>query len=102
MVVKSVARGAFWVNSTFRVNGPHFNLNKYEKGLLPYLRYYETLEEDIKGYKIYYKTINPVNQWSKDFLINNINSPWKSCGFIKPLKNEYQFNWDKAFEEKLD
>lgn len=71
MCTNSYANGCFWVNSTFRVNGPNFDIKTYEKGIIPYLNYFAT-KNSVKPiqYIFYVKEIQPLEEWQKDFLKN--------------------------------
>jgi len=79
-------RGAFWVNYTFRVSAPAFNVEQYNRGIRPYLLYW--LYHKGKGltkshhFNVYVKEVEIPEDWEKDFLNKQLAKPWKPCGSI--------------------
>ena len=95
LVKNSYATGAFWVNHTFRVNGTHFNLENYQKGVLPYLKYFER-QNKLKTVKyiFYCKEIKPKEKWEYDFLHKQMAKPWIEVGTATFEKDSLIFNWN--------
>ncbi len=103
MVKNSYATGAFWVNHTFRVNGTHFNLEQYQKGILPYLKYFESQSKlKIVRYIFYYKEIKPQEKWEKDFLHKQIAKPWIEVGIARFETDSLHFDWNDKMDEILE
>jgi predicted DCC family thiol-disulfide oxidoreductase YuxK len=103
MCTNSYANGCFWVNYTFRVNDPKFDLNVYEKGIIPYLKYFEHKNLiKLNSYFVFVKKIEPKEEWEYNFLKNQINTPWKKAGEISKEAESYQFKWDNDFIQKLN
>ena len=103
MCTNSYANGCFWVNSTFRVNGPNFDIKTYEKGIIPYLNYFATKNSvnPIK-YVFYVNEIQPREECQKDFLKNQIAKPWKEVGEAVVEKNTFIFKWNEQMEQILE
>jgi hypothetical protein len=103
MCTNSYANGSFWVNSTFRVNGPGFNINVYEDGIIPYLKYFER-ESSIKPIKyiFYSKEIHPKEEWQKDFLKEQMNKPWQEVGEALVEEETFLFKWNEQMEQILE
>lgn len=99
MVVNSYANGAFWVNSTFRVNSPKLDLKEYEDGVIPYLKFYQNEKGSMKKFVIYTKEIRPQERWEKDFLKKQINKPWIEAGYCIMDKDSVHFQWGKKNTE---
>ncbi|MFN7044596.1 MAG: DCC1-like thiol-disulfide oxidoreductase family protein [Flavobacterium sp.] len=94
MCANSYANGCVWVNSTFRVNGPRFDVNIYEDGIIPYLKYFERENSVIlEKYIIYTKKIEPKEKWEYNFLRKQINSQWQEACVIIKINGEYRFEW---------
>lgn len=101
MVVNSYAQGAFWVNSTFRVNSPKFNLKQYEEGVIPYLKFYQQENAKTENYIFYVKEINPKEKWENDFLKKQIEKPWIKVGSCKIEKDSVNFIWNGTMQKIL-
>lgn len=102
MCTNSYANGCLWVNTTFRVNGPNFEILTYVKGIIPYLKYFKT-KNSIKPIKyiFYAKEIQPREEWQKDFLKNQIAKPWQEVGEAVVKKNIFVFKWNEQMEQIL-
>lgn len=95
MLKNSYATGAFWVNYTFRVSGTFFNLERYQKGILPYLKYYESQNElKIAKYIFHCKEIKPQEKWEHDFLHKQIAKPWIEVGIATFENDSLGFDWN--------
>lgn len=99
MMTDSYLNGAFWVNYTFRVNSPKFSVGKFEKGILPYLRYFENDTQRGNTFVIYVKRIDTKDSWQKDFLNKQIEKPWVKVGTCKILNDTSQFVWNEKMQE---
>ncbi|ESU25971.1 hypothetical protein FLJC2902T_29840 [Flavobacterium limnosediminis JC2902] len=100
LVKNSFANGALWVNYTFRVNSPRFKLKQFEECIVPYLKYYQnTKSEQISHYKIYMKSIKPVENWKKNFLKNQINKKWEEIGKIEVNEGDFYYVWNRELLE---
>lgn len=103
MCVNSYARGAFWVNYTFRVNSPNFKLDQFQNGIIPYLKYFENKnKETVIRYIVYCKEIEPKEEWEKDFLKKQIAKPWIEVGQIKLNRGKYINTWSQKFIETVN
>jgi predicted DCC family thiol-disulfide oxidoreductase YuxK len=102
MCTNSYANGSFWVNSTFRVNGPRFDINVYEDGIIPYLKYFESKNSvtPIK-YVFYIKEIHPKEVWQKDFLKEQMKKPWQEVGEAVVNEESFLFKWNERMEQIL-
>lgn len=100
MATNSYANGAFWVNYTFRVNSPRFKLDQFQKGIIPYLKYFENRnKETIIRYIVYCKEIEPKEEWEEDFLKKQIAKPWVEVGTAKFENDTLVYKWtDKRFQ----
>jgi predicted DCC family thiol-disulfide oxidoreductase YuxK len=99
---QSYINGALWVNYTFRVNSPSFNINNFEKGTVPYLRYFEN-DRKVKNlkYSFYVKEITPKEEWSSDFLKIQSSKPWVKVGICEIINQETIFVWNSKMNEIL-
>lgn len=99
-VVKSYFNGALWVNATFRVNSPEFNLKKFEKGITLYMLHYIFKEnKKAKNFKFYAKEITTSQlNWEKDFLKKQIKNKWYIVGEAT-YKDEIIFTWNNKMLE---
>lgn len=102
LVSNGYANGAFWVNYTFRVNQPNFDLNNFERGIVPYLKYYQkTNDKHAIQYIFYVKEIVTQENWEKDFLKKQIAKPWIKVGTCK-IKDSAAFYWNDKMRAILD
>ncbi|KUJ63739.1 hypothetical protein AR687_00700 [Flavobacteriaceae bacterium CRH] len=102
LVRNSYANGALWVNYTFRVNQPQFDLDNFKTGIVPYLKYYQkTNNKPIVEYTFYVKEIVTQENWEKDFLKKQIAKPWVKVGTCKILKDSTAFYWNEKMSAIL-
>lgn len=102
MVKNSYANGAFWVNYTFRVSSPHFKLEQFEKGIIPYLKYFNNENNNqIVNYNFYIKEIHPKETWEYNFLKKQIAKPWLKYGSCSFNNQQVNFIWNNTLNEIL-
>ncbi len=98
----SYINGALWVNFTFRVNEYNFDLNNFQKGIIPYLKHHQNDKNGhIKKYLIYVKKVVVGKQWEKDFLKKQITKPWVKVGESKIAKEFAVFQWNNRIRNIL-
>lgn len=100
---KSYIHGALWVNYTFRVNAPNLNIDTFEKGMVPYLRYFENSKKTKNfKYSFYVKEIMPKEEWNPDFLKIQISKPWIRVGDCKLTHEKVEFVWNTTMQKILE
>ena len=103
MVSNNYISGALWVNYTFRVNQPNFDLGHFENGIIPYLKHFqESNNENIVDYVFYVKEIVTQENWEKDFLKKQIAKPWIEIGNCNIEKDSNTFHWNIRMRKILN
>lgn len=86
--------GAFWVNYTFRTSSQNFSTNLYEKGIIPYMNYYEKFQNSGKEklkFEFFVKKIEIPKEWKKNFLREQMAKPWVKVGQYSTFDDK--FSW---------
>lgn len=99
--------GIIWRNISFNVVTSQINTANFEKGIVPYLRFY--LEDynidanETAHFEFYFKTIDTPTHWEKDFLHKQMAKPWTKAGDCQLTKEQHFFKWNvqmQALTEK--
>lgn len=95
--------GSIWRNISFNVVTQKIEKEKFEKGILPYLKYY-CKDNDISlgDFNFYVKEIQIPDKWEKDFLIKQIRQPWQKVGKCKIVKDSLDFYWNQRMSNILN
>lgn len=103
LVTNGYATGAFWVQTTFRVNNSSFNVMQYQKGIIPYLKYFENNSKSKSlRYTFFVKEIKTQEEWEFDFLRKQIAKPWVEVGTATFEGNVVNFIWNDKMEAILE
>jgi hypothetical protein len=101
--------GQLWCYYTFVVAFDmirhQINLNAFEKGLSPFLKFYAKENKIENGellFKIYSKKIDIPEKWEKDFLRNQIKKPWQDVGLCKIENGQVNYFWNKKMDSVLN
>lgn len=94
--------GIIWRNISFNVITSQINTANFEKGIVPYLRFY--LEDQhidanqTAHFEFYFKTIDTPTHWEKDFLHKQMAKPWTKAGDCQLTKEQQFFKWNAQMQ----
>lgn len=92
--------GTLWCNISFKVITPNVEKDKIQKGITPYLKYYNEVNKFASNeFEFYIKEIETPQEWQKDFLKKQIAKPWVKVGNCMISKDSTIFNWNGRMEE---
>lgn len=97
-------RGSTWVNFTFRVWGPKVNVSTFEKGILPYLKFY-LRENSLSGkegkFIFNVKKIAVPSKWENNFLKSQMSEPWTKVGEMNFKEGVPIYEWNNDMYKLL-
>lgn len=96
--------GVTWRNITFNVVTSIIREHKFEKGIVPYLRFYlndNHLSVHNANFEIYYKTMETPVNWELNFLHKQMVKPWIKAGTCQINEKTEAFQWNAAMKELI-